>query len=161
MSAKLLMVFVCAAVGMACGFAVNKSYKRNLAYLDGICGLIADLKRNVAYRRDPAAEVIIKQAPTSALFKKNIDEYLSYVGSKGGTITLSKGFLTEKIYDGVCGFFSSLGAADEAAQLRELEMYESMFSEYRKSASEKSEKYGAVAVKLGFLFGLCVGVLTL
>lgn len=161
MSAKLLMVFLCAAIGTAFGFAVLKSYKRSFAYFDGLCALIAELKRNVAYRRDPAVDVMSKQTPTSTLLKKNIDEYLSYVGSKDGEMTLSKGFLPEKIYDGVCGFFSSLGAADEAAQMRDLDMYDSMFSECRKSASEKSDKYGVAAVKLGFLFGLGVGVLTL
>lgn len=161
MSTKILIVFICAAIGAATGFAVMKSYKRNLVFMESMCGLIDELKRNIAYRRDPAAVVMSKYAANSAQLKKNIDEYVKYVGTKDGALELSKGFLSDKTYDSVRRFFSSLGAADETAQLRELEMFGSAFAEYRAAAAEKSDKYGVVAVKLGFLFGLGVGVLTL
>ncbi len=161
MTGKILIVVLCAAVGTFVGFAVLCSYRRNLEYLDGVCGLISELKRNMAYRRDAAASVLASYDTKNAHLKKNIGEYMAFVGAKDGKLDISRGFLPPRTHSGVCELFASLGGADGGAQQRELEAFGASFEELRAKAAQKSAKYGALAVKLGFLFGLGVGILTL
>lgn len=161
MTGKILIVVICAAVGTFAGFVVMNAYRRNVEYLDGVCGLISELKRNMAYRRDAAASVLSGFETKSVQLKKNIGEYMAFVNAKDGKLEISRGFLPPRTHSGVCELFASLGGGDGGAQQRELEIFGSTFEEQRATAAKKSEKYGALAVKLGFLFGLGVGILTL
>ncbi len=161
MTQKILVICICAAIGTVTGYTVMRAYKRNLKFMESICAMIAELKRNISYRRDSAASILGGFTTDSAQLKKNIDEYLQYAAAKDGALTVSRGFLSAEAYGKVREFFGSLGGMDNAAQLGELDMYASAFAELRTKAAAKSEKYGALAVKLGFLFGLGVGVLFL
>ncbi len=161
MSVKIFAVFIFAAIGTAAGYIVMRTYKRNVSYMRAVCELIADLKRNISYRRDGAVNILSDYTSTDEKLNGNIKEYLSYATAKNGELSLSKGFLPQDAYRQVKGLFSSLGAMDDVGQLNELKLYEDAFSALKKSAEEKSDKYGALAVKLGFLFGLAVGILFL
>lgn len=161
MSVKILIVFICTAVGTAAGYFVMCVYKRNFDYLDGVCKLLNELKRNISYRRDAAASVLGAAAIDSAQLKKNVAEYITYTGGKADKPTLSRGFLSAETYARVCELFYSLGKSDGNSQLDELEMFLKTFGDLRAAAETKCKKQGAVAVKLGFLLGLGVGVLTL
>ena len=70
MSVKILIVFICTAVGTAAGYFVMCIYKRNFDYLDGVCKLLNELKRNISYRRDAAASVRIIKANKNKAIKK-------------------------------------------------------------------------------------------
>ncbi len=161
MTAKILILFLCTAVGTATGFFVMKAYRRNLLYMDSVCAMISELKRNISYRRDSAAAILGNFEPKSAQLKKNIDEYLTYVESKDGSLEISRGFLSADSHRKVNEFFKSLGKSDGSSQIGELEMYSQTFGDLKNAAAEKSEKYGTLAVKLGFLFGVGVGILFL
>lgn len=163
MTFKILVVALCAALGTAAGYIIMKSYKRKTSYMSGLCALIGELKRNISYRRDAAASVAegFSLSAESGLLKKHIDEYKAFVAAKNGELILSRSFLSKDAYSSVCSFFTALGKTDEASQLDELEMYYKDFSERLAKASAESERYGALAVKLGFLLGLGVGVLFL
>ncbi len=161
MSVKILILCVCAAVGTATGFLIMRSYKRSYAYLDGVCTLINDLKRNIAYRRDSVATILGEYSTDSPQLKKNIEEYIAYASSGKTEPEFSRGQLSKPVYDRMTKLFLSLGRSDGDGELSELERFGSEFSELRKKAAEKSDKYGTLAVKLGFLFGLGVGVLFL
>ncbi len=161
MSVKIFVIFICAAIGTAGGYSVMRAFKRNAAYLENVRAMIGALKRNISYRRDSVASVLGEYAAESPQLKKNIDEYIAYVGEKDGKLTLSRGFLSAQAYKRVCELFSSLGKSDGGTQIGELEMFEKSFDELCSLASEKYTKYGPLAVKLGFLFGLGVGVLFL
>ena len=161
MSIKILAVFVFTAIGTAVGYAVMRTYKRNLSYMRAVCELIADLKRNISYKRDGAVNILSGYTSSDDRLNGNIREYLAYATSKSGELSISKGFLPQDAYKQVVGLFSSLGASDDVGQLNELKLYEDAFSVLKNSAEEKSDKYGALSVKLGFLFGLAVGILFL
>lgn len=161
MSVKILLMFVCTAIGTAVGYSVMRAYRRNLVYMDSMCAAINELKRNISYRRDAVSTVLSKCVLESEQLKKNIGEYISYVGAKDGKLEISRGFLSAAAYASVCEFFASLGKSDGSTQLNDLELFDSTFSAMRNAAAEKSSKYGALSVKLGFLFGLGVGVLIL
>ena len=139
MSVKILIVFICTAVGTAAGYFV----------------------RNRSSRRDAAASVLGAAAIDSAQLKKNVAEYIAYTGGKADKPTLSRGFLSAGTYARVCELFYSLGKSDGNSQLDELEMFLKTFGDMRAAAETKCKKQGAVAVKLGFLLGLGVVVLTL
>lgn len=159
MTTKFLIVLVCAAIGTATGFLVMRGYKRKSEYLENICKVIAELKRNISFRRDSASVILKTMQTDSAQLRKNIDEYIGFAAAKDGELKLSRGFLDNGEYGKVKELFLSLGTSDDATQLNELDMYADAFSRMRDAAAEKSNKYGALAVKLGFLFGVGVGVL--
>ena len=161
MSVKILIVFVCTAVGTLVGFLIMLKYKRNCAYLEGVCAVIGELKRNIAYRRDAASQVLSGMNIQSAQLKKNVGEYIEYAKGGSDKPTISRGFLGEEVYSRVLELFGSLGRADSATQIKELDMFADSFDKLSSEAKQKSDKLGTVAVKLGFLFGLGVGILTL
>lgn len=161
MSIKLLIIFICAAVGTLAGFLTMRSYRRSYRYLDGVCSLINELRRNIAYRRDSVASILGSYSTESAQLKKNIAEYIAYASSKDGSPDISRGYLPATVHERVCSLFRALGQSDGEGEISELERFSLEFIELRDKAAQKSEKYGPLAVKLGFLFGLGVGVLFL
>lgn len=161
MSVKIFMLFVCAAIGTGAGFGFSRMYLRSSAYYSGICELIGELKRSIAVRRDSVVSVMKKFTSKSDRLNSQIAEYISYISSKDGELRISRGFLSSSAYSEVSGFFSSLGGADGEAQVKDLDRYLSKFEADFAAADEKSKKYGPLAIKLGFLFGLCAGILFL
>lgn len=161
MTAKLLIVFVCAAVGAATGYFVMSAYNRNRLYMESVCAMIAELKRNISYRRDSVAGILGGFETESPQLKKNIAEYSAYAAAKDGELVISRGFLSANDHAKVKELFGSLGVSDGRSQTEGLEAFAAEFDALKKAAIERSEKYGTLAVKLGFLFGLGVGVLFL
>lgn len=161
MSNKLLFVFACAAVGTFFGYTVLTSYRKNYLYLDGICGLIDELKRNLSYKKDAVIRVLVDMNVQSAQLMKNIDEYVRSIGNADGVYKLSRGFLPKATYDRVCELFSALGVSDESGQQSQLSAFSESFSALRSDADAKLKKQGGAAVKLGFLCGLGMGILLL
>lgn len=156
---RLLLVFLCAAVGTVIGYFILRSYRREFEYHDGVCALIGELKRNIAYRRDPATSVLDAFKAESALLQKNIEEYVRFARGKEGAPEISRGFLDADGYRAVSGFFGGLGHSEEGTQTKELDSYLKTFETMRDQAQKKCKVQGAVAVKLGFLLGLGVGIL--
>ncbi len=160
MSVKILTVFICAAVGTATGYAVLLRYKKIDRYFEGVCGVISELKKNLAYRRDAAVKVL-SSVSADGLLKKQIEEYGAFVQSKDSALEISRGFLPADAHAKVTALFGSLGCSDEKTQLGELDMNAETFGSLKRDAADKLKKLGPLAVKLGFLFGLGVGVLFL
>lgn len=161
MSVKILIVFICAAVGTLAGYLVMLKYRRNSAYLEGVCAMIGELKRNISYRRDTVSSVLGALDIDSALLKKNVGEYIEYAKGNADKPTVSRGYLNKEVYARVCELFTSLGRSDSKTQINELGMFADAFDRLSVAARQKSDKLGAVAVKLGFLLGLGAGILTL
>ncbi len=161
MTGKLLMVLICATVGAATGYLVMRAYKRNKTYMESVCAMIAELKRNISYRRDSVLDILNGFETECVQLKKNIAEYSVYAEEKGGRLEISRGFLSASDHAKVKELFGSLGVFDGKSQLDALDTFAVEFDALKRSAVEKSDKYGVLAVKLGFLFGLGVGVLFL
>lgn len=161
MSIKIFMIFLCTAIGTGLGYALSRTYLRTSRYYSGVCELINELKRNISYRRDSVVSVMKRFKSNSERLNSQISEYISYVSSKDGQLKLSRGFLSTSSYAEVSGFFSSLGGSDGETQIKDLDSYYAKFNADFSAASEKSKKYGPLAIKLGFLFGLCIGILFL
>lgn len=158
---KLLMLIVCTALGTTIGILIMRSFKRSSLYMDSVCAMISELKRNVAYKRDSVIKVLTLFNTESNQLKKNIDEYANYVSSKNSKLQLSRGYLTVDEHKKVCGLFESLGVSDSHTQEEMLNNFSEVFGRYKVLTREKEEKFGMLAVKLGFLFGLGVGILFL
>lgn len=161
MSVKIFVMCICAAIGTCAGYIVMRTFKRNRNYFDGILSMIRELKRNISYRRDSAASILQSAETESAQLKKNIGEYIAYVKAKDGKLELSRGFLSADEFKSVNDLFCSLGRSDGGTQIGELDLFEKQFETFRERAATRYDKYGSLAVKLGFLFGLGVGVLFL
>lgn len=161
MSTKLFLIFLCVAVGTLCGYVVMLSYKKNYSYLDGVCGMIGALKQNLIYKKDSAPRVLGGLPVSSSQLKKNIDEYIDFTAGKSDKRIVSRGFLSKTAFDEVGELFGAIGGSDEGTQIAQLDGFTAKFENLRADAERKYKKYGAVAVKLGFLLGLGVGVLVL
>lgn len=161
MSVKIVIVFLCAAAGTATGYLILCGYRRRFEYYDGLCKLLNELSRNLEYRMDSAASVISRTALSGALLKKHAAEYAEYATGKTPELVLSRGFLRADELESVRGMFASLGASDGKTQANELKAQASAFCAVRDEAKQRLDKYGAAAVKLGFLFGLGACVLVL
>ena len=161
MSVKIFIVFLCAAVGTGLGFWLSRLYQRTSKYYLSVCELISELKRNIACRRDSVASVMKGFKSNSERLASQISEYIAFVSTKDGDLKLSRGFLSASAFSDVNGFFCSLGAMDQDSQANDLDMYYKKFEADYNAATEKSKKYGPLAIKLGFLFGLCLGILFL
>lgn len=161
MSIKITMVFICAAIGTIGGYFVMRGYRRNYDYLMEMCKVIERLKLNISYRRDTVVDVLCAIGVKNVLLKRNIQEYAAFVASKTDKPIISRGFLCDEIYADVCDVFYSIGQSDGSTQKEQLVGFLCKFTALRTDAEHKCAKYGAVAVKLGFLLGLGIGVLTL
>ncbi|MDE7164817.1 MAG: hypothetical protein K2O04_05300 [Clostridiales bacterium] len=161
MSTRLLIVFLSVAVGTLCGYIVFLSYKRNYTYLGGVCDMLSALKQNLAYKKDTVPVVLSGMTISNALLKKNIDEYIAYTAGQSDKREVSRGFLPQSTFDGVNDLFAAIGGSDENSQSARLDALELRFDKLLADAERKYTKYGSVAVKLGFLVGLGVGVLVL
>lgn len=161
MTFKLLIVFACAAGGLFCGYTVLLTYKKSFAYLSDVCMMISELRHNLSYRNDPVPDVLRRLSYGSPQLKRNIAEYVDYIDGKTDTFDLGKGYLSKATYAEVAELFGALGMSDGKTQSDMLSAYSSKFEERRAEAEKKYNKYGAVAVKLGFLLGLGVGILAM
>lgn len=161
MTLKIAIVFICAAIGTATGYMVMRSCRLRYGYINELCGIIAELKHNVRYRRDGAVGIFRSLTVNNGHLSKNISEYIDYATGKTDKPNISKGYLENETFDAVCGFFGTFGRTDGKSQLDELKMYEDKFLSLDKKAEDKYNKVSAAAVKLGFLIGLGVGILTL
>lgn len=161
MSTKLFLLFLCVAVGTLCGYIVLLSYKKNYSYLDGVCGMISALKQNLIYKKDSVPLVLGGMPVSSSQLKKNIDEYIDFTAGKSDKRITSRGFLSKTAFDEVSELFGALGGSDEGTQTVQLDGFAARFECLRSEAERKYKKYGGVAVRLGFLLGLGLGVLVL
>lgn len=161
MTGKFFILAICAAVGSVTGFIIMKAYKRKHGYLVGVCDMIGELKRNISFRKDSAVSILGSFSTDSAQLNKNIKEYIEFAGAKDGELNISRGFLTASDHAKVRELFRSLGTSDGATQVDRLDEFSNVFNGLRDAAAVKSDKYGALSVKLGFLLGLGVGVLFL
>lgn len=161
MSVKITVVFLCAAIGTATGYMIMRSLKLRYGYINELCGIVAELKHNIGYRRDGAASIFRSLSITNKQLCKNVYEYIEYASGNTDKPVISKGYLEAETYEAVSGFFGAFGRTDGKSQLDELKMYEDKFVSLKNKAEQKRDKMGAAAVKLGFLIGLGVGILTL
>lgn len=161
MSVKIVVVFLCAAIGTATGYAIMRTYKLKHEYLSELCSVIAELKHDVSYRCDGVVSVMRKSNIKNKLLCKNIGEYISFAEGKADGPHVSKGYLNDDAYKLSGDFFSSVGRSDGKSQMEELKMFGEKCTALCAVAEEKSKKIGVASVKLGFLIGLGIGILVL
>ena len=161
MIVKLFLLFLCVAAGTFCGYMILLSYKKNYSYLDGVCGMIGALKQNLSYKKDAVPKVLGELKVGSAQLQKNINEYIGFTVGHSDKRVISRGFLPQSTYHGVTDLFEAIGGSDESSQNARLDALTLRFNKLRLDAERKYKTMGSVAVKLGFLIGLGVGVLVL
>lgn len=157
---SVFLLFVCAAVGTFGGYLILLSYKRYYSYLDGICAMIGALKQNLSYKKDSVPVVLSGLNIANVQLKKNIQEYICFASGTGSK-ELSRGFLPQETFDCVNELFDSIGGSDESTQGARLDALLLKFEKLREAAENKYRGFGGMAVKLGFLIGLAIGVLAL
>lgn len=161
MTTKLLLLFLFMGMGTFCGYSVMLSLRRRYLYLSGVCKVIGDIKRNVAYRKDSLSGMLAGFDCESAQLKKNVEEFIRYADGKSDSPQFSRGFLPKDIFDRAVELFTSIGKSDGPTQIEQLSVFEKDFTKLCAESEKKYTDVGGIAVKLGFLLGLGVGILVM
>lgn len=152
---KIIFVLLWGLGGVLLGIMLKKRLDIKKDYFIDACGFCDNFKHNLTYEQNKLKDFSEKFSYQSADFKENI---LNFCKNFNSDIPLFKS-LSEEEKKEIKKLLSSLGNVDIQTQLALIEERKSALAGFCKKYTEKSEKDGKLYLKLGLLFGLCVGVL--
>ncbi len=156
MISKLFIMFIFGFSGAMIGFYFFRRLKDKVLYFDELIGYCDYLISDIGFRQQPIG-VLTEQylAKSKSSFGQTLREYSKYL--QGDELKISKKNTEEEI--AIKEFFQSLGNTDAETQVAELKNYKSKFSAYLQKSEKLLNAHGKNYVKLGFLFGLILGIL--
>ncbi len=152
---KFIFILLWGVGGVFVGIHLKKQLLIKKNYFSDIYTFCENFKHNLMYKQSKLKEFITKFNFTSEELKKDFDNFLQIEG-KNTTLTLK---LNNDENNEVKKLFESLGNVDIQTQLSLIEERKAVMESLSKKYKEKSDKEGKLYIKLGLLFGLCVGVL--
>lgn len=155
----ILIAALGALSGCLIGLALTRRSKEKEKYYCDIVELCAHIINHISYKAEKLSEVIGSAGVCSAALRRNLEQYKTYLS--GGELNISADILTKSECEQVKEFFSELGKYDGDTQIGEIKRRCHDFEQKYKRIKEKNDKQGNMYIKLGFLFGLLVGVLLL
>ncbi len=163
MGVKFALAACLAVAGGCLGKYAVSSIKERRRYLDDLVGLASALSADVTFRRTHLSELLrdYTKTSTSELLAKNVEEFLAYASGGGGDLALTSTRLNGDEKRAAREFFTSLGKYDSATQSKVIDGEREKLEVLARKAAEQDGKWSSLAVKLGFLFGACAGVLVM
>ncbi len=159
MTVKLTLMFMSAVVGTFIGLILSKRLTRRRRYFEEMISLINTLIGDFRFKQNSVTSLLKSFSADET--KSTVEEFIAYVDSSGSELKLSKQDLTKREHNVVYEMFSALGTYDLDTQVFMLDSYKKKFEEFYGAAKDSEERYGKVYVKLGFLFGLGLGLVLL
>lgn len=159
MAGKLLLLLLSAAVGLLAGSAYNRLLTARKRYFAEYKRFLQYVHTDVDCRRTDIVTLAGAFDTNDPLLKKHLTEYTE--GLKSGGRTLSRGSLTAGETEAVGRTLFAIGRVDAVTQLNELKAAVSDAEQRCAAAAARQEKYGGLAIKLGFMAGLALGILLL
>ena len=157
---KFLLVIIASAAGTFGGMYLSRRLKTRAGYYAALGAFINHISSEVKFRKNPIKIIVADfLADNETPLSKNLSEYAD--APDPISAVLSRGVLKKTESAEVQKFLSSLGYLDSDTQVCELQLYKEKFAALSSDASEKSKKYAAMYVKLGFFLGLALGIVVL
>ncbi len=141
---------------MAGMYFSNKLVRRR-CYFEGLIMLVNDFACDIRFRQTNLSDILSSQS--NPAIKNNLEELAAFVNGKTEKLFITRGDLTRREYESVKAFFSDLGTYDLNTQIIVLENHKQKFNEFYETARKKEKEQASMAVKLGFMFGLAIGIM--
>lgn len=159
MTVKLTLMFMSAVVGTFIGLMLTKRLTRRRKYFEELILLVNTLIGDFRFKQNSVSS-ILKSFSADAI-KSTVAEFTAFADGAERELKLSRQDLTKREYNVVYEIFSALGTYDLDTQVFMLDSYKTKLNEFYEAAKDTESRYGKVYVKLGFLFGLGLGLILL
>lgn len=156
MSTKLLLLILSACTGAIIGSMLSKRLSLRKKYFSELKRFIDYLISDIKYRRTDIISLVKAFNADESDLKRNLEEFTEIL-SGGGSLT--EGRLKKDEFKEVERILFGLGKVDLETQLFELSAASDSVQTMLTAASERYDRYGALYIKLGLLFGLGLGIL--
>ena len=154
---KVILVLLSGVLGITIGIILKNNQNKKVLYFSDLYAFCDYFKHDLSFKQTKLKLLIQSFDYKSENFKDDIFNFSESFKLDNNLST----FLSKNEKEEVSKFFNSLGKVDIQTQLSLIEEnkynFEKKYNEYK----EKFEKESKLYVKLGFLFGLSVGVLLL
>ena len=156
---KCIIVALIGLLGILIGKYVSNKLVIKNKYSKDLLAFCDYFKNEMFFKQTKLFKVIADYKFTSEELKKDFADFLS---SKvdGQPITIGKIF-EENVRTKYNEFFNSLGRFDINTQSEVLDKQRQVLQDIAINFENKVKKEGSLYVKLGFLFGICLGVLVI
>lgn len=156
---SLLLAVLTTAVGALIGNVYRRSLAAKTRYYAEYTRFLRYAAADVACRRTSVPALAATFDTPDPNFSAHLREWTE--GLKNDSHKLSRGCLSAAEADAVGQTLFSIGRVDAETQLRQLQLAADEAAASHSAAAGKQDKYGNLAVKLGLLAGLAVGILLL
>lgn len=145
------------------GFKVKKFYFERKKYYSDLNDFITYYENEIKSYKLRLSEItdnyfISRKGAFSSDLKKFVD---STVKKEGGNFVFSKKMLCAGDEETVRNFFGNIGKFDIEGELNNIKNFKTVFSERTDTVRKKSEKEGALYMKLSILTGLALMIIIL
>ena len=152
-----IVVILSVSIGAKC----SDVYKKRVEFYILLSDLNADLKRNLAFRRESVCNIIGNEKYRAAFFdlyealqqgeRRNKVDYSAYLPA----------FLTDEQKQRLISYFGEIGKNDSDAEEKYIVYNEKIISDELEQCRIELKKYKNMGGKLGLSFGLIIFVLIL
>lgn len=152
-----IVVILSVSIGAKC----SDVYKKRVEFYMLLSDLNADLKRNLAFRRESVGNIIDNEKYRAAFF--DLYEALQQ-GERGNKVNNSAClpvFLTDEQKQRLISYFGEIGKNDSDAEEKYIVYNEKIISDELEQCRIELKKYKNMGGKLGLSFGLIIFVLIL
>ena len=158
---KIAIGLTVVALSVLIGARCSDVYKKRVEFYTLLSDLNADLKRNLAFRRESVGNVISSEKYRSAFGA--LYEALQHEKDNGGIKAADylPTFLSDAQKERVISYFEEVGKNDLVAEEKYIEYNEKIISDELEQSRNDLKKYKNMGEKLGLSFGLIIFVLIL
>ena len=148
-----IVVILSVSIGAKC----SDVYKKRVEFYMLLSDLNADLKRNLAFRRESVCDIIDNEKYRATFF--DLYEALQQ-GERGNKVDYSA-CLTDEQKQRLISYFGEIGKNDSDAEEKYIVYNEKIISDELEQCRIELKKYKNMGGKLGLSFGLIIFVLIL
>lgn len=152
-----IVVILSVSIGAKC----SDVYKKRVEFYMLLSDLNADLKRNLAFRRESVGNIIDNEKYRATFFDLYEALQQGKMGNKVDYSAYLPAFLTDEQKQRLISYFGEIGKNDSDAEEKYIVYNEKIISDELEQCRIELKKYKNMGGKLGLSFGLIIFVLIL
>lgn len=157
MLSKCIIVVLMGILGILIGKYTTNKIVRKSKYAKDLMLFSDYIKNEMSFKQTKLTKIIEEYKFNSSELKDDINTFIKmkFAGECVSVASLFENDIKSKIN----GFFDSLGRFDIDTQIDVVDSYRKILHDLSDNLELKTKKEVALYVKLGFLFGICLGVI--